>query len=183
MSHQPFETWLLSEEPLDPEQEKALKIHLSTCQQCAALSQAVESVDDLITSVNNSQPVPGFTQRWHLRLQTHRQLSQQRKILSFTLSVFVLANLIFLVLILVNFANLNPSYQLGQFIANFSLMAARTRQFWAAISNLVDAFPILIPAFAISGLSLFAFGMVLIITWLTSMVNLLKQHPQGVNIK
>jgi hypothetical protein len=183
MSHQPFETWLLSEEPLDPEQEKALKKHLSTCQQCAALSQAVKNVDDLMTSINNLQPAPGFTQRWHHRLQSHQQLSQQRKVLSFTLSAFALANLIFLALILINFANINPSYQLGQFIASFSLVAARTRQFWAAISNLIDAFPILIPAFALSGLSLFAFGMVLIITWLTSMVNLLKQYPQGVKIK
>ena len=34
MNHQPFENWLLSEEPLPPENKRELDTHLQTCDQC-----------------------------------------------------------------------------------------------------------------------------------------------------
>jgi hypothetical protein len=78
MSHQPFETWLLSEEPLSPEQAGSLRDHLRVCQSCRQLSTAWSEVQHLFSQVPAVEPAGGFTARWQARLAAS-QLVEQRK--------------------------------------------------------------------------------------------------------
>jgi hypothetical protein len=183
MSHQPFENCFFSKETLDQEQHNELNLHLASCKDCQQLSLAFESIEETFYSTNLPVPEPGFSYRWHQRLQLHKQQSQQRKIWFFTVGGFVFANVIFMILIVCNVININFSQQLGQTIANFGLLAARIRQFQTAITNIFIAFPLTIPLIIGAGLALLTLNAFLAVTWLASIIKLFKLNPEGVNIK
>jgi anti-sigma factor RsiW len=79
MNHQPFEEWLLSEEPLDETQAQALQAHLDQCQECAPLAQAWKSVRYELSQAPEAAPALGFTQRWQTR-QAQRRFERQRRL-------------------------------------------------------------------------------------------------------
>ncbi|MEA3350965.1 MAG: zf-HC2 domain-containing protein [Chloroflexota bacterium] len=73
MKHQPFETWLLLDDPLEPEQIQALDDHLRTCQHCRQLRDAWAGAAALLHDAPAPEPAPGFTQRWQERLKKDRR--------------------------------------------------------------------------------------------------------------
>jgi hypothetical protein len=78
MSHQPFESWLLSEEPLAPDQIKALQAHLETCDACRQLSFDWAAVKKLFVSIPALKPAPGFSARWQARLALDSSKEKRR---------------------------------------------------------------------------------------------------------
>jgi hypothetical protein len=64
---------MLSDEPLLPEQTKALEAHVVTCDSCQELGRAWDDVRDIIASVQPAQPAEGFSERWQARfdVQSH----------------------------------------------------------------------------------------------------------------
>lgn len=79
LEHQPFESWLLSGEPLNPEQAQALKEHLDGCPACRSLTTAWSEVTRFIQAVQPVQPAPGFSARWQVRLAEQRTTQLARK--------------------------------------------------------------------------------------------------------
>ena len=75
MNHQPFETWLLSEEPLSPEDAQNLSAHLETCEHCRELQAAWTGVLHLFNDTPQVEPDPGFMNRWEERLAEERQMN------------------------------------------------------------------------------------------------------------
>jgi hypothetical protein len=69
MNHQPFENWLLSEDPLPADDERALRDHLVGCDQCSGLEDAWLDVANLFTEVPEIEPAPGFVNRWQATLE------------------------------------------------------------------------------------------------------------------
>lgn len=76
MNHQPFEDWLLSEDPLSPEDKESLDLHLKTCKQCSELLSAWHGVKSLIVEAPAAEPKPGFVDRWSSRLEVEKQLDR-----------------------------------------------------------------------------------------------------------
>jgi hypothetical protein len=74
MNHQPFETWLFSEDTLSPENEDALTTHIESCEQCQELQAAWTGVINLFDDTPQVEPAPGFVNRWQERLVEERQL-------------------------------------------------------------------------------------------------------------
>ena len=72
MNHLPFETWLLSEEPLSEEDSQTLKDHLQECEQCHQLQEAWSGVEVLFAEVPSLEPQLGFVNRWQERLESSR---------------------------------------------------------------------------------------------------------------
>ena len=70
MNHQPFENWLLSEEPLPEDDEIALRDHLVNCDQCTELEDAWLDVANLFVDIPDVEPAPGFVNRWQATLET-----------------------------------------------------------------------------------------------------------------
>ena len=68
MNHQPFETWLLEEQPLNIEQKRELQSHLQACKYCTALFET----DLALHSKKMVSPAPGFTARFEKRLTVQR---------------------------------------------------------------------------------------------------------------
>ena len=69
MNHQPFENWLLSEEPLPTDDERALRDHLMDCDQCNGLEDAWLDVASLFAEVPEVGAAPGFVHRWQATLE------------------------------------------------------------------------------------------------------------------
>jgi len=183
MSHQPFESWLFSDEPLESEQSEALKSHLKQCEECNQVSTAFNEVVEVISTSNTPEPRPGFTQRWYQHLSAYQEKRQEQRIWVFILVLFALATLIFLGLFLVNLTNFNWSYGLGQFIANFSLFAARGKQIIRATRSITIAFPILIPIMFVFGVGSLSAIFALIITWFSSIIRIYQPVKEGVQLR
>ena len=76
MNHQPFEEWLLSEEPITPEQKRKLDLHLRSCEYCSALAETGK----VLQSVTLASPAEGFTARFQARLAEHKIVDRRRKL-------------------------------------------------------------------------------------------------------
>ena len=72
MNHQPFENWLLSEESLPEDDERALREHLVDCDQCRELEDAWLDVANLFADVPQVEPPIGFVNRWQATLEADR---------------------------------------------------------------------------------------------------------------
>lgn len=72
MSHQPFETWLLDENPLSPEQENALEHHLEGCAQCRRIQTGWQAAQVSLNKPPLATPAPGFSQRFYASLAERR---------------------------------------------------------------------------------------------------------------
>ncbi len=72
MKHQPFENWLLFDEPLNPEQAQALDDHLQVCEHCQMLQRSWQGVASLFQESPDPEPAPGFAGRWQTRLKNEQ---------------------------------------------------------------------------------------------------------------
>ncbi len=79
MKHQPFETWLLNNEPPTPDEQRSLQQHLATCEDCRALSNAWNEVEHLMRSAPVPQPPSGFVGRFQTRLHAYQARQTRRQ--------------------------------------------------------------------------------------------------------
>ena len=79
MGHQPYETWLISEEPLLPEDKQLLDEHIESCDACRQLSYSWVEVQGLFREPQLARPSPGFAKRWQARLVEVELLEAERR--------------------------------------------------------------------------------------------------------
>lgn len=180
MSHQPFETWILTEEALDKEQHASLQAHLAECDLCRSLQTHWQQVHNTFSTSLNPEPLPGFSSRWQTRLAFDRQRRQQRRMWILTLSMFTFASLILISLFFFNLLNTTWPYIFSQIIANISIMFAKIGHFWRVIESLSSSFPALVPLMVILITVIISSASVLILTWFSSMVRLFSPGREGV---
>jgi hypothetical protein len=70
MNHQPFENWLLSEEPLSEDDERIMREHLLNCDQCRELEDSWLDIANLFADIPEVEPSPGFVNRWQATLES-----------------------------------------------------------------------------------------------------------------
>jgi hypothetical protein len=75
MNHQPFENWLLSDEPLSSDDTQALQEHMEACEDCRELQDSWQGVMSLIETTAPMEPAAGFVTRWQEHLEADRQLA------------------------------------------------------------------------------------------------------------
>jgi hypothetical protein len=183
MSHQPFESWLLSDQALDEEQQQELHMHLDQCKECQAISKAWSQVQNVMTLNETPDPAPGFTRRWQVRLSIYQQKRQQRRMWLLTFVLFGLATLIFLGLAVSHLFSTSFPFALSQFIAGFALFAARVSHAWNLFESLSGSFPLLIPLVIFALIGAGSATLTLMITWLSSVIKLYKPAHEGVVVR
>lgn len=87
MNHQPFETWLLDDQHLSPEEKRELDTHLRDCVHCTALAETGLALH----TVHIASPAPGFTARFQQRLEAQRSAERRKRVWGVIL--FILAGL------------------------------------------------------------------------------------------
>ena len=83
MNHQPFESWLLAEQSLNREEQRALQVHLQECAHCTALVE----VNGALKSAPMAAPASGFTQRFAARLAAQRAAERRNRIIGLVILV------------------------------------------------------------------------------------------------
>lgn len=173
MNHQPFETWLLEEQPLNAAQKRELLEHLQVCSVCAALAET----GALLRRRNLVSAPAGFSQRFQQRLL--RQRARERKQRLWGMILLLLAGVALLVWTLapvVSWVGAAPAQWLNYLIGYF-LFLLTSLQAAAEVFRVVLRFlPGFVPPF---------FWMVLISTlagfgllWIFSIWRL-SERPRG----
>jgi hypothetical protein len=84
MNHQPFENWLLDNQPLTLEEKRGLQSHLQDCAHCTALAE----VNLELRSVKMAAPAAGFTARFQQRLKGYRLREQRNRLVGVSILAF-----------------------------------------------------------------------------------------------
>lgn len=79
MDHKPYESWLVADEPLLPEQEISLHEHLDSCETCRQLQKSWNEVEGIFEERIFILPQPGFTERWQLRLAAELEIETEKQ--------------------------------------------------------------------------------------------------------
>ncbi len=140
-SHQPYEDWLFSEDPLTSEQSQALQQHLESCAACRQLQSSWNSMVQLFTPALQASPEPGFAARWQERqalesLRSHRRQTWIMLLLTAAITAF------FLLLLAVQvFQALRSPYDILMYLASrvISLfaLADTTTDFFSTLSRVI----------------------------------------------
>jgi predicted anti-sigma-YlaC factor YlaD len=150
MSHQPFESWIINDEPLQPKETIDLEAHLQDCVACRQLYDSWQGVQGLFGTVPLVAPRQGFVQRWEQLLEQdlvdQRVTVQRRNSWIFVLVSGCAALIVFFLLIMQIWQTENL---LTSFILTFArlltgtLSLVNTLQY--AVSSIVEILIALIP--------------------------------------
>ncbi|MFH1185704.1 MAG: hypothetical protein V1755_11815 [Chloroflexota bacterium] len=174
MNHQPFENWLLDDEPLTIQQERELQMHLRGCTACAGIADSNLALHSrrLVT------PPPGFTDRFRPRLADWRREQLRRQALgTIVLVVAGLALLYALAWPAILDAMRSPAAWLGLITAYLVGMFTFLSVFAQVGSILLRNLPDIVPPAA--WFAMFVAGCVLGSLWIVTMRRLARA-PQGV---
>jgi hypothetical protein len=150
MDHKPYESWLVADEALLPDQEISLQEHLETCETCRQLQKSWQEVEDIFEERILLRPNSGFTERWQLRLAKEFSLQSEKEQLRSTwMFLAATTGTAFLVLVIMSirfFSTMqNPT---EAFISGMTLVAGvlnLTETIQKAIFPLFEVFILSVP--------------------------------------
>jgi len=150
------------------------------CELCNQQAKALSAIEESFSTAQMLSPSPGFSQRWQVRLSEYQEQRQKRRMWLLTISLLGLATLILIGLFLVHQSHFNWIYSFSQFIANFSLFAARINQLWRVMKAITTVLPILLPIMLIFSIGILSAMAVLVIAWFNSIIKLYQPVEEGV---
>jgi hypothetical protein len=142
LTHQPFNEWLLADEPLTVEQAQQLQDHLRACEKCRKQQLAWMGVQHLMRATGQLSPAPGFAFRWQVRFAT-RRLERQRRIAWWFF--LVMSSLALILLSLLGWQVLTALAEPGQIQTGlwqfFSSLTTRLEHLWYLAGTILRIFP------------------------------------------
>ena len=144
MNHQPYEDWLLNDEPINPEKENEFRAHLRICQDCAALARTNLS----LRSAVSLSPTDGFTKRFEIRLAAQRKIQFRRAIIGlFLLATVGLALILWLLIPIFPYFFLSPARLMGIWVSNLVYVGLTFRVLGVLGNSILNILVSLIPAY------------------------------------
>lgn len=144
MNHQPFEEWLLADDPLSPEQNRALEDHLQTCASCPPLAEAWSAVREELETAPQAAPAPGFGQRWQAHLVKKQAREHRRRLwLAGGSGLVLMAGSIILAVPLL--ARLSLTEILVQLVYGLSLLFVKASQIGVLLGTTFNGIFVVIP--------------------------------------
>ncbi len=143
MNHQPFEEWLLAENPLTPSEKLSLEAHLRECRACTALAE----VNLALRSVQPVSPPEGFVERFRQRLAARQQAQRKMFLLGFVLLIISTLGLLTALswpLLVALFSH--PSRLILEWAYSLVSICATVQALWETTRVLVSVGVSLIPA-------------------------------------
>lgn len=166
LTHPPFEDWLLSEEPLSPQQANDLQAHLRTCESCRQVEAGWLQVEHLMRGAGLLAPVAGFSARWQARLEAQRARQHRQQSWMFFVGMLVLAFVALTILAGVLFALWqSPGQFLFGVLHRLALVLEMLGSFGFYLGDVIRV----IPEFSWIGLFFFAgFATMISVLWLAT---------------
>jgi hypothetical protein len=165
MKHQPYESWIFTQEDLELDQAKELRIHLKLCDRCAQLAEALSDVETRFSSQELISPTDGFSSRWRERLEQKKRISFRRQTSILFGGLSIGAAVLFIPVLI---GGVLTVFSSGNMLTNF------VQEFvnWLAVINftsdvtagVLDGMADTIPAFWWFTLALFSIG--LFVLWM-----------------
>lgn len=174
MNHQPFETWLLEEEPLTMQQDRELQSHIRTCTSCSAIADS----NLALHSTRLIEPVKGFTDRFQTRLADWRKRQIRRQALGTV--VLVLAGVVALYA-LAGPAMIEAARSPAAWLARATSIAVSVLALGSVLSQVAGILVRVLPGLLPPGgwLAVFAAGSTAVLIWSILMRGLLARAPRG----
>jgi len=174
MNHQPFEMWLVEDQPLSAAQKQQLQEHLQVCPACAALAETI----GLLRQPPVLPAPPGFSQRFQQRLARQRARERAQRWWGMLLLLFAeVALLVWAFLPLISRLEAAPAQWLNVLVGYFLFLLTSLQAAEEVFAVAFRFLPRLLPPFfwmmLISALSGFA------LLWIFSIWRL-SQRPRGV---
>jgi hypothetical protein len=133
MDHRPFETWLLDEEPLGPQQKRELQEHLAVCPACSAQAD----VDLALKSSRLAAPADGFSDRFRARLAARKQILRRRHLWGFGILVLTAIGILaYLTWPLLPQVTTSPVSLLDSWLLNMAAL-------WISLQSIIEASSVL----------------------------------------
>lgn len=79
MNHQPYDSWILEDEPIERSQQVELEEHLKECPKCSSLHESWMTAKAKIKTAPVMQPKAGFADRWQQSLAERRKAEERRQ--------------------------------------------------------------------------------------------------------
>ena len=176
MDHQPFETWLLADEPLTPQQKRELQAHLKTCPACGRLAE----VDLALKSARQAAPASGFSDRFQVRLAARKVALRRRNFWGFfILSLSVLGALAWIAWPVLSLAFESPANLLASWLSALISLWVTLQAMFHAGAVVFRVVPGFVPTYVWSFV-LFA-AAAWCVVWVSSLLKLTKIQ-QGVQL-
>ena len=142
LTHQPFNEWLLADEPLTMEQAQQLQEHLRACDKFRKQQLAWMGVQHLMRAAGQVPPTPGFAFRWQVRFAARRLQRQRRFAWWFFL---VMASLAFILLGLLGWQVLTaltmPEQILTWLWSIYTSLTTGLENVWFLAGTIIRIFP------------------------------------------
>jgi hypothetical protein len=145
MNHQPFEDWMLGEDKLTREQQKALQDHLLVCPTCTSLNQSWQGVQKVILTSPQVAPLPGFSNRWKEHLAQKRAIQQRHTAWWIFGGCLGLVLAILFILYAPQLTQFSPGEILANILFQFTVIFVKTRQTQELVEILLHNVPPVIP--------------------------------------
>lgn len=100
MNHQPYKGWILLNPELDEKEKEKLAGHLDSCLECQELEKASRQIDLLFETSPITEPEPGFSQRFLIRL---RKRENREKVRGLRITFGLIGAAILLISVLLGF--------------------------------------------------------------------------------
>ncbi len=145
MNHQPFDTWIFTEEELSEQEKSELDEHLQACAQCQKLSRGWKAAFQEIHATAVISPAAGFSQRWQYSLAGRRIRQQQRQARLFFL---LLAGTALAVLLSLGIHMVATTSPLDWAIAGFQLVIhviQRVDEVQTFVNTWIPSIPVFVP--------------------------------------
>ncbi|MGC8855437.1 MAG: anti-sigma factor family protein [Anaerolineae bacterium] len=174
MNHQPFETWLLEEQPLNAAQKRELQEHLQVCSACASLAEI-----EVLLLKPALMPAPaGFAQRFQQRLLRQRARERGQRLWGMILLLVMgVALLVGMLAPLVNEVGAAPAKWINYFIGYFLFLSTSLQAAVEVFRVVLRFLPGFVPPFFWIVLLSALFGLGLL--WIFSIWRL-SERPRGV---
>jgi hypothetical protein len=144
MDHQRYETWLLNDERLTPEQDRDLRGHLRNCVQCAALARANLS----LRSAPVVAPAEGFALRFQVRLAGQRTQQRRYTLIGLTLlGIIGAGGLIWLFFPYLAYLALPPAQLVSLWLSNLIYLATTVRALGVLADIIINVLGSFIPVY------------------------------------
>lgn len=165
MNHQPYENWILDEEPINSEERDSLKQHLKECPACFKLYHSWSKVQTEIKTTP-VQPAPaGFMRRWKYEFASRQREQERRQARTLFISLASGAGAILIALAIILLPDFSVISLLVRFLTTVVKLFSGIESIVSISKNLINSAPtvtLIVSGLFIAGwicLAIFAWGL------------------------
>ena len=144
-NHQTYRTWILQDTPLNEDDERILRAHLASCEECQQLQTGWKEAHRQMMTASMVAPAPGFSRRWKASLAERRALQHQAQTRRFLIILFSITLLSFLGLVITFVLGTSPVSMIATMLSSSVNLLLFARRAGNVFNNVFHSVPLFVP--------------------------------------